>query len=60
MVLIFTKELKIDFKTGNGIIQTGNEMNSPSSWPLIQNFLFQNIFFIFTKEVKPKAVLTYL
>ena len=41
MFLIFTKELKIDLKTGNGI-------NSPSSWPLIQNFLLQNTFFIFT------------
>ena len=60
MFLILTKEFKIDLKTGNGIIQPGNGINSPSSWPLIQNFLLQNAFFIFTKEVKLKALLTYI
>ena len=58
MFLILTKEFKIDLKTGNGIIQPENGINS--SWPLIQNFLLQNAFFIFTKEVKLKALLTYL
>ena len=58
MFLILTKEFKIDLKTGNGIIQPENGINS--SWPLIQNCLLQNAFFIFTKEVKLKALLTYL
>ena len=46
MFLIFTKELKIDYKTGTGIIQPGNGINSSSSWPMIQNFLLQNTFLL--------------
>ena len=42
---------KLIFKTGNGIIQTGNEIISLASTPLINKLLLQ-IFLNFTKESK--------
>ena len=30
-------------KTGNGIIQTGNGIISPTSWPLAKNHILQNV-----------------
>ena len=38
---------KIIFKTGNGIIQTGNRIISPTSTPLIKQLLLQNIYHFF-------------
>ena len=44
---------KLSFKTGNGIIQTGNGIISPTFGPLIKKVLLQDVFFfIFTKEIK--------
>jgi len=34
------KGSKSIFKIGNGIIQTGNGIISPTSWPLIKNFFY--------------------
>ena len=34
---------KLIFKTGNGIIQTGNGINSPTSRPLIQKLFLHNV-----------------
>ena len=43
MFLSFTKELKLMiYKTGKGIIQTGNLIISPTHRPLIKKILLQN------------------
>ena len=50
----FTKDFSFDlrsskliFKTGNGIIQTGNWIISPTSRPLIKKLLLQNVSHLF-------------
>ena len=40
------------FKIGNGTIETGNGIISPTSWPLIKKPSYYNIFSISTKEFK--------
>ena len=39
MFVPFAKKSKLDLKTGNGIIQTGNEIISPTSGPSIKKRL---------------------
>ena len=46
-----TNESKTGLTTGNGIIQAGNGMISPTSWAPIKNF-FYKMFFAFTNESK--------
>ena len=38
--LYLPRSSKLVFKTGNEIIQTGYGINSPTSWPLIENFFY--------------------
>ena len=40
--LYLPKSLELIFKTGYGIIQTGNGIISPTSWPLIKKLLLQH------------------
>ena len=51
MFLIFTKEFKLIYKTGNGVSQTGNGIMSLTSRHLIK-ILFNKMFLIFTKDCK--------
>ena len=48
---IVPRDLKLIFKTGNGNIQTGNRIITPTSMPLIKNF-FCIIFLICSKGLK--------
>ena len=52
--LFSPRSSKLIFKKENGIVQPGNWINSPSSWPLIQNILLQFFFSYLPRSLNQK------
>ena len=48
-VLFVPRGSKLIFKTGNGIVQTGNGIISPTSRPPIKKLLLLNVFYLFQR-----------